>query len=384
MNKSLENLELTWTEKDLPQKERTKHVHGLHPYLGKFIPQLPEIFLNIYFKPGDTILDPFMGSGTTLVEANSLDMNSVGVDISFFNCLMTKVKTDKYELLKLKFEINDAFAKLVDFLGSQSTLSNKLFNNYMEEEFCYTSNEYINLWFSQRSVKELLCYKNIIEKGEYEYKDVLKIILSKSARSARQVPHYELDWATEPVKEPYYCYKHRRTCFPTNEAFKFIRRYSNEVLNRITEFSKVRKNREVCIIHGDSRVVDLGKEIDGIFTSPPYCGLIDYHAQHEYIYQLLNLKDLREKEIGPKVKGKNAQSREEYKAGISTVFENCNKFLKPDGRVIIVVNDQLNLYPEIIERSGLVEEDRVSRGVDRRTGRRATGFTEDIIICKKA
>ena len=46
--------------------ERTKHVHRLHPYLGKFIPQLVEVFLKNYFKRGDTILDPFSGSGTTL------------------------------------------------------------------------------------------------------------------------------------------------------------------------------------------------------------------------------------------------------------------------------------------------------------------------------
>ena len=47
------------------EHERTKHVHRLHPYLGKFIPQLVEVFLKKYFRKGDTILDPFSGSGTT-------------------------------------------------------------------------------------------------------------------------------------------------------------------------------------------------------------------------------------------------------------------------------------------------------------------------------
>src|SRR3990167_10315635 len=55
--------------------ERTKHVHRLHPYLGKFIPQLVEVFLKEYFTKRDYILDPFMGSGTTLIEANILGMD---------------------------------------------------------------------------------------------------------------------------------------------------------------------------------------------------------------------------------------------------------------------------------------------------------------------
>ena len=46
----LDTLNLNWRERDLPEYQRTKHVHRLHPYLGKFIPQLVEIFLRKY-KP---------------------------------------------------------------------------------------------------------------------------------------------------------------------------------------------------------------------------------------------------------------------------------------------------------------------------------------------
>src|SRR5262249_11021785 len=58
-------LDLSWSERDLPERERTKHVHRLHPYLGKFIPQLVEALLDRYFVPGQHVLDPFAGSGTT-------------------------------------------------------------------------------------------------------------------------------------------------------------------------------------------------------------------------------------------------------------------------------------------------------------------------------
>jgi hypothetical protein len=88
--------ELSWTEAELPERLRTKHVHRLHPYLGKFVPQLVEIFLKRYFEPAQRVLDPFAGSGTTLVEASTFGADSVGLDISAFNVLLTRAKTAKY------------------------------------------------------------------------------------------------------------------------------------------------------------------------------------------------------------------------------------------------------------------------------------------------
>ncbi len=94
---------------DVPEWQRTKHVHRLHPYLGKFIPQLVEVFLNKYFRLGQMILDPFLGSGTTLIGANLLGLDSVGIELSEFSHLITKVKTQKYDLILLEKEILDIY-----------------------------------------------------------------------------------------------------------------------------------------------------------------------------------------------------------------------------------------------------------------------------------
>src|SRR5215218_3285563 len=95
------DLELSWSEKELPERERTKHVHRLHPYLGKFVPQLAEVFLRRHARPGNLVWDPFAGSGTTLVEANAFGARAAGCDISAFNCLLMRVKTAEYQAAEL-------------------------------------------------------------------------------------------------------------------------------------------------------------------------------------------------------------------------------------------------------------------------------------------
>ncbi len=119
----LEDLNLNWREKELPERERTKHVHRLHPYLGKYIPQLVEIFLRKYFEAGQTVFDPFAGSGTTLVQAQELGINSVGYDVSAFNVLLGNVKTGEYDIDLLQREVLDVLEKVR--VRTQSLCSNR-------------------------------------------------------------------------------------------------------------------------------------------------------------------------------------------------------------------------------------------------------------------
>ena len=219
----LESLRLNWREKELPEKVRTKHVHRLHPYLGKFIPQLAEIFIRKFFEPNQTVLDPFCGSGTALVQANELGINAIGYDISAFNVMLTRAKIRKYNIEKVKTEVLDALEKLRGL--TQSTTQLGFWEERADElKIPQTDNEYLQKWYAPRTLNELLTYRYLIQNGGYWYQDLLKIILSRSARSARLTTHYDLDFPKNPQTEPYWCYKHSRTCSPTMEAFKFINR----------------------------------------------------------------------------------------------------------------------------------------------------------------
>ncbi|MCL5773808.1 MAG: class I SAM-dependent methyltransferase [Firmicutes bacterium] len=366
----LDSLNLNWRERDLPEFERTKHVHRLHPYLGKFVPQLVEIFLRKY-KP-TLVYDPFVGSGTTLVEANALGIDSIGTDISIFNVLLSKVKTADYNITILEKEIYEILNRLNTYKSkfSKDEKVNRLFS---------TDNEYIQKWFAPNTQRELLCYLRLIK--DYTYQDLLRVVLSRSARSARLVTHFDLDFPKEPQTKPYQCFKHGRTCQPVAEAYKFLSRYTIDTLNRIKEFSKIKTSAEVVVYHADSREVKLNQCRAHLPHSPPYIGLIDYHDQHKYAYELLKLQNNEICEIGPAKNGQSQQAKSEYIKGIKEVMIHTRDYMAKDALAIIVVNDKYRLYnPTDV---GFMEIGRVERHVNRRTGRREGAFYESILIWKK-
>ena len=146
----------------------------------------------------------------------------------------------------------------------------------------------------------------------------------------------------------------------------------------------LRSTRRVEVLHADSRTVRLPVRPTGVVTSPPYPGLIDYHEQHRYAYELLGLIDRRQDEIGGAAAGRSRSALSAYVEAMSAVFDNTAAQLPRDGCVLIVVNDSQNLYPSILSNAGLILEERITRHVNRRTGRRAGEFFEDVLLCRAA
>ncbi len=114
----------------------------------------------------------------------------------------------------------------------------------------------------------------------------------------------------------------------------------------------------------------------------PYPGLIDYHEQHRYADELLGLDDRRELELGAAVTGTSRAALADYCDGIVESLRNVASALRRGAPVIIVVNDRRDLYPDILERAGLRLEARLRRHVNRRTGRRAGEFFEDVLVSR--
>src|SRR3989304_3818588 len=383
------------------EAETTKHVHRLHPYKGKFIPQLVEYFLDshtdnfkkqIYFKKGDIVLDPFSGSGTTLVQSCELGMHGIGIDVSAFNALIGNCKGTKYNLADVQTEINRITKALKEFLSNSHTLE-------FEEKLLQALYEFNNKYFPVPDYKYRLRREEIKKIKNANTKKIICIILSRTIRSCRATTHADLATLLEPITATYYCAKHGKMCKPLFSILKWWETYTKDTLNRLAQFDRLRTNTYQICLTGDSRTIDIFKELEkknsafadlankqkikGIFSSPPYVGLIDYHEQHAYAYDLFGFKRNDELEIGPLFKGQGREAKQSYIQGLTDVLNNCKKYLVEDYDIFLVANDKYNMYPTIAENTGMQIINQYKRPVLNRMEKDKAAYSEIVFHLKQ-
>jgi len=441
---------------NLKEKDTTKHIHRLHPYKGKFIPQLVEYFVDshtdnykkeIYFKKGDIILDPFSGSGTTMVQANELGMHAIGIDISAFNSLIANVKVGKVDFGDLNKELKRIISALREFIKQHN---NTQFENELFEELNIFNKRYfpspefkIKVRSKETNEKEYTLEKEkeflkIFEKLRKKYnltikqdksgnflekwylkpvkdeidfafeqlkkikntktKKIITIILSRTIRSCRATTHADLATLKEPVTKTYYCSKHGKICKPLFSMLSWWERYSKDTVKRLYEFDRLRTDTYQFCLQGDARIIDIiselekknsefaklvkRKQIKGIFSSPPYVGLINYHEQHAYAYDLFGFKRNDELEIGPLYKGQGRKARNSYIEGIVQGLNNSKQYLQGGYDIFLVANDKYNMYPTIAEKAEMKIVNQYKRPVLNRTEKNKSAYAEIIFHLK--
>ena len=179
---------------------------------------------------------------------------------------------------------------------------------------------------------------------------------------------------------------------------KWWKTYCKDTITRLQQYEQLRTNTFQLCLTGDSRNIDIVKQVEkqnsefgqlirhqkikGIFSSPPYVGLIDYHEQHAYAYDLFGFDRNDELEIGPLFKGNNKEAKESYVQGISDVLNNCKKYLTEDYDIFLVANDKHNVYPTIAKNAGMKIINQFKRPVLNRTEKDKSAYSEIIFHMK--
>ena len=258
---------------------------------------------------------------------------------------------------------------------------------------------FLDKWYLQHIRNEVNFVAGLVKQiKNQKINELVSIILSRTIRSCRATTHSDLATLKEPVTQTYYCSKHGKICKPLFSILGWWERYSIDTVERIEFFNKLRTDTYQVCLTGDARAINIFEEMDkvnpefakilekqkirGIFSSPPYVGLIDYHEQHAYAYDLFGLKRRDELEIGPLSKGQGNEARLSYIQGIAEVLKNCKKFLAEDYNILLVANDKYNIYPQIADEAGMRIANQYRRPVLNRTERDKTPYSEVIFHLK--
>jgi len=269
-------------------KETRYLTHDFHIYPKKFIPQVAKAIIKEYTKENDTILDPFCGSGTSIIEANLLHRNAVGIDLNPLACLISRVKTTPLKINKL----NDITKKLLDDLnfnlkrdGNLKDFIDKIQPNIPE----FPKREY---WFQEDALIGLAILKELINKIEdMDIKNFCLVAFSSIIKNVSDASSlYRLTKLQKPKKISRF-YVH----------YKFREKITG-MINALAEYNNVVNSNFIKVYERDSRYLPGIDKFDFIITNPPNFSLDFLRCFKIYFWwlELGNIKELDRKLIGTK------------------------------------------------------------------------------------
>lgn len=264
----------------IPKLRKTdRFTHLIHTYPAKLLMHIPYFFLNntIFSKPGDTVLDPFCGTGTVLLEAALAGRNAIGADSNPLARLIAKVKTTNYSKISLEESLNFILA-----LDRNETL-NCGFPDVVN----------INYWFSEKGKHDLLLILNRIRRIEsQEIQDFFLVCFSNLIKKVS----YADPRVSVPVRLNAKRYKEDTPSFKKVakrlnelEGMDIFLKFENICKENIVRFDNLLKEYPTLVqaevVSEDARnmtssLIDDAKLPDGIvdliITSPPYAGAQKY------------------------------------------------------------------------------------------------------------
>ncbi|MEO7020038.1 MAG: DNA methyltransferase [Ktedonobacteraceae bacterium] len=307
------DVSITQERLNLTNKFRT----SLFPWRGQFSPEFVEILLDQYSQSSDTILDPFVGSGTTLFEAARKGLKCYGVEINPSAIAMAKTaQFANIALLDRKAVIKDAEAFVDKYLA-----------HFNVDLFSYQNEDY-----------------NHVQHFDYSEDEVLRKLVQEASKDPL-IQNF--------ITNVFIRYMNYHTPRTPRDFFRALREHTKIVMN-------IPYSKEECqIFHCDARSIPLADgSIDLIITSPPYINVFNYHQNNRPAMELIgwDLLNIAKSEIGSN--RKNRQNRFltviQYALDMLDTLIEMRRLLNPNGRAIVVVGRESSVRGTSLKNGILV------------------------------
>jgi DNA modification methylase len=277
------------------------------PWNGQFSPQLVQVLLNYFSKKSDVIYDPFLGSGTTLLEAGELNRTAFGTEINFAAICLSRI----YELINYDFPY-------------RMVLVNEFENILINNGILYSD----PLFYENKNIVDRL-ERLIDDYSESKYEILLDCFIVL-------IDFYKKDFSNKWLAMKWYKIKDLIKSLPISE-------------NKIT------------VLQEDARETSLADSlIDFIITSPPYINVFNYHQQYRSSSEYLNGSVLpaAQAEIGSNRKNRSNRFYTviQYCIDMGLVFNEINRICKDKSRIIFIVGRESSVRKTNFRNGEIVSE----------------------------
>ena len=238
----------------------SRRLHILDKYPAKMIPQMARFLIERVSEPGDTVLDPFCGTGTVVREAIALSRNAVGLDVNPLATLLTRVKVGRYSRDLLERQLSE----LLESFRTETTTFDLTFPNA----------EY---WFTPATLRKLGTIRSVVDRLPQElpspYPDFWRAVLASIVRQSSR--------ADTRGPKPFISKRARET--RAGRHFDPFRLFARAAHTRIELLTGGHSNPNDChaeVLEGNAKAPPSSLQsspVDAVATSPPYLNAQDYY-----------------------------------------------------------------------------------------------------------
>ena len=263
---------------DFHNANTSRSVHGLHAFAAKFPPQLAAWAIETYSRPGETVCDPMVGSGTTLVEAGRLGREAVGFDIDPMACLIARVKSTPLDLGAL-CRHNQELLEMI--AAGRQTYAAALDSGIPPDDWADTDPPPVladrDRWFLPCVQVALTLLKRIIRSANApaEFRSLWYVLFSSLIVAKTSVAN-----ARDIVHSRHHSFTHAQPPDPLGRFCQCLGQVERQMRGYRADGAAL---RPACVQCHDSRNIPLTSGgVSLVVMSPPYCNALDYTRAHRF------------------------------------------------------------------------------------------------------